>query len=219
MNQLLDRFHRLNSLQYLRALCALAVVLFHAESDANKDWTSTSEISLFSWGDLGVPMFFCLSGFIISYSGYLRPKKWWAFFYSRVARIYPAYIATTIFFITCLIILPSEVFNGTHSVSIEQIARTLLFNFGSTGGYVYVGWTLFYEMSFYFFFAFIIYRFPSLAKSKYFYYTISASLIICYSLSAFLYKESALMSRQFITNRISYFIIGMCIFLLSSKNH
>ena len=163
-------------------------------------------------------MFFCLSGFVISYSGYLRPKKWWAFFYSRLARIYPAYIATAFIFIACLIILPSGAFNSTPSVSIEKIIRTLVFDFGKTGGYVYVGWTLFYEMSFYFFFAFIIYRSPSIAKNKYFHYTISTSLIICYSLGTFFYRDSALMGTQLIANRITYFIIGICIFLLSSNS-
>lgn len=72
--------------------------MFHAEGDANKVLISTSKISLFSWGHLGVPIFFCLSGFVISYSGYLRPKIWWTFFCLRLARIYPAYIATAFFY-------------------------------------------------------------------------------------------------------------------------
>jgi peptidoglycan/LPS O-acetylase OafA/YrhL len=139
VKNLFNGFHKLNSLQYVRALCAIAVVMYHAEGGANQYWQSTGKISLFSWGHLGVPMFFCLSGFIIAYSGYLRPKRWWEFFYSRFARIYPAYIATAAAFVACLIFLPAGTFNSVPSVSIEQFARTLLFDFGRTGGYVYVG--------------------------------------------------------------------------------
>ena len=193
--------HKLNSLQYVRALSAIAVVLFHAEGGANKYWQSTAKISLFSWGHVGVPMFFCLSGFVIAYSGYLRPKRRWEFFYSRLARIYPAYMTITFIFVACLIALPSGTFTNAPNVSIEQLIKTFFFDFGGIGGYIYVGWTLFYEMVFYLFFSFLIFRFHDVARSKYFYYAIASGIILCYG---------------FNTPRIADFLIGISVFLLTA---
>lgn len=201
MKNLFNGFHKLNSLQYVRALSAIAVVMFHAEGGANKYWQSTGKISLFSWGHLGVPMFFCLSGFVIAYSGYMRPKRWGEFLYSRLVRIYPAYLAVTFVFVACLIALPSGVFNSVPSFSVEQLARTLFFDFGRTGGYVYVGWTLFYELVFYLCFSLLIFRFTVVAKNKYFYYGVASALILCYGFNA---------------TRIADFLIGISIFLLVS---
>jgi len=202
MNNMLSGFHKLNSLQYLRALCAIAVVFFHVEGGVNKYWSTENPIVLFEWGHLGVPMFFCISGFVITYSGYLRPKRCWEFLYSRFARIYPAYIATASLFVASLMILPPGTFNKVANISLERIARTLLFDFGRTGGYVYVGWTLFYEMTFYIIFSLIIFRFASIARSKLFYYLLSLSLIVCQMLA---------------WTRVADFMIGISIFLLASK--
>jgi exopolysaccharide production protein ExoZ len=200
MKNLIDGYHKLNSLQYIRALSAIAVVLYHVESDINKRWVSDDKIFLFSWGHLGVPMFFCLSGFVISYSGYLRPKKPLEFIYSRLARIYPAYLATTIVFIGCLIALPLGTFNSTPSVSIGQILKMLIFDFGRPeGGYIYTGWTLYYELIFYLCFSLLINKFSHIAKDKKFYYSISVGMAVCY-----------LFGRE----RIADFLIGISIFLI-----
>ena len=202
LNNILNSFNKLNSLQYLRALCAIAVVFYHAEVGVNKYWVAEIPNTLFKWGELGVPMFFCISGFVITYSGYLRPKRCWEFLYSRLARIYPAYVATASLFVSSLMILPAGSFNSTPNISFEQIARTLLFDFGRTGGYVYVGWTLFYEMTFYIIFSLIIFRFASIARSKLFYYLLSFSLVTCQMLAM---------------TRVADFMIGISIFLLASK--
>ena len=143
MKNILNGFDKFNSLQYLRALCAIAVVFFHVEGGVNKYWAAEIPITLFKWGHLATQMFFCISGFVITYSGYLRPKRCWEFLYSRFVRIYPAYVATTSLVVASWMILPSGSFNSTPNISFEQIARTLLFDFGRNGGYVYVGWTLF----------------------------------------------------------------------------
>lgn len=203
MSKLINGINKSNSLQYLRALSTLAVVMTHTEGDINKYWQSTGEIKLFSWGYYCVPMFFCISGFVISYSGYLRPKKWQDFVYSRLSRIYPVYNVIALIFIFCIILFPAGTFNNVPVVSIEKIGRTLLFDFGRVGGYVYVGWTLFYEMVFYFCFAFFVFRFPIIAKSKYFYYAIASGLILCY---------------LFTMTRIADFLFGISAFLIVSNS-
>lgn len=85
----------------------------------------------------------------------------------------------------------------------DQLAKTLFFDFGRSGGYVYVGWTLFYELVFYLCFCFVVFRFPAVAKSKYFYYGVASALIVCYLLGA---------------TRIADFLIGISVFLFVSKS-
>ena len=58
-------------------------------------------------------------------------------------------------------------------------------------------------MGFYLCFSFLIFRFPAIAKSKYFYYAVASGLILCYSLKA---------------TRIADFLIGISVFLLVSKS-
>ncbi len=195
---------RLNSLQYLRVFAAISVILFHVESGINsKYWVLDNNLQFFSWGDEGVSIFFCLSGFVIPYSSYNRPKKLINFLYSRIIRIYPAYIVTSLLFVLALIFLPDK------NPKLFLILKTIFFNFGKAGdgNYVYVGWTLFYEMIFYTMFSLIINNFRSIAKNDLFIYLISSSLICSY-----------LMSLDYIT----YFLVGINIFIikiLSSKEY
>lgn len=147
-------------------------------------------------------MFFCLSGFVISYSGYLRPKKTADFLLLRIARIYPAYLFVAVLFVGCLVALPSGSFNGAPTVNLGQIIRTLLFDFGRTGGYVYVGWTLFYEMMFYLCFALVSNRFDRIAKTAYFYCFTATGLLLCY---------------WFDWHRIADFLFGVSAFLIASN--
>ena len=202
MKLLGDKSHRLNSLQYVRATCALGVVLLHVEGGVNSYWKFENQIAWFSWGHLGVPMFFCLSGFVISYSGYLRPKKPADFLISRISRIYPVYLFIALLFIACILFLPPGVFNNVPTLTITQVIRTIFFDFGGTGGYVYVGWTLFYEMMFYLCFSVLSYRFAKIAKKNLFYYFVAACLTLCYFLSF---------------HRIADFLFGVSAFLIASN--
>jgi exopolysaccharide production protein ExoZ len=165
------------SLQYLRAIAALGVVLYHIEGGINGYMASDFQMRLFFWGYLGVSLFFVLSGFVISYSASLRSKSPFEFLYGRLARIYPAYLFVATLFILSLLAIPSGVFRTAPNVSFVTILKTLVFDFGNTGGYVYVGWTLFYEICFYMAFACIVSMFPKVSKSSWFYLFIAALLI------------------------------------------
>ena len=125
----MDSKLKFNSLQYLRGLSAIAVVLFHLETGINQYLEKQNYISLFSWGKIGVPMFFCLSGFVIAYSGYLKPKKLLDFLFTRVARIYPIYLLTTALYIALIILIPQKAFNSDVNLSIEKLTNTLFFWF------------------------------------------------------------------------------------------
>jgi peptidoglycan/LPS O-acetylase OafA/YrhL len=106
---------RLATVDMLRGVAALAVVLYHARE---KLWCGTSQLlaetgfpaspnawagyilSIFRVGWLGVPMFFVLSGYCI-HRGYARRLQadpgiaidWWAYARRRMWRIYPVYLA------------------------------------------------------------------------------------------------------------------------------
>lgn len=111
-------------------------------------------------------MFFCLSGFVIAYSGYLKPKKLLDFLFTRVARIYPIYLLTTALYIALIILIPQKAFNSDVNLSIEKLTNTLFFGFGGASGYIFVGWTLYYEMVFYILFSPLSYKFNELVRRK-----------------------------------------------------
>ena len=190
----LDKSIKLNSVQYIRIIAALSVIFFHIEQGINKKyWVMNEYLELFSWGQKGVSLFFCISGFVIAYSSYIRPKKMFKFLYSRIARIYPAYLFTALIFIFSLIFLPNK------NINPNEILNTIFFNFGISGGYVYVGWTLFYEMIFYTIFSTLSNNFKSIAKNQLFIYLISIVLIFSY-----------LTSSKYITD----FAVGIVVFLI-----
>lgn len=59
-----NRHHNIPSVQYLRGIAALMVVLFHASREvrAQIGWAT------FAWGEFGVDIFFNISGFVMMYS-------------------------------------------------------------------------------------------------------------------------------------------------------
>jgi exopolysaccharide production protein ExoZ len=195
---------RLQSLQALRAVAALSVVLFHTEIGIHAYLPSTATSTLFGWGSQGVPLFFILSGYVIAHSGLRRPRPTINFLVGRVARIYPVYLLLLGLFVACLLFLPQASFRGDQAFSWWMLTRSLLFNLGenigAAGGYIYVGWTLFYEMLFYICFSLLIPRFPEIARAPLFRGAITLGLVAC------------AISHQ---DLISDFLIGMGIVLLT----
>jgi peptidoglycan/LPS O-acetylase OafA/YrhL len=87
----------LQSLTPLRGLAALAVLLFHLTRGGD----DTSVPAFFLRGYLGVDLFFVLSGFVLTHvyhASLLSDASWrsaGAFFWARVARIYPVHLFVT----------------------------------------------------------------------------------------------------------------------------
>ncbi|EKY3117280.1 acyltransferase family protein [Cronobacter turicensis] len=131
------------SVQYLRGIAALLVVMYHF-SFFTPAWFS----SLFANGMIGVDVFFIISGFIIYFSTNRREEcSPSVFLIKRIARIYPLFLVALLANISLL----------SGHISAEQLIRGLLvlhndytlpapaFGFNLLPP----AWTLTYELAFY----------------------------------------------------------------------
>lgn len=86
----------IEALTGLRAIAAFIVFAYHYPLPADT-WVPQWLYSIMRSGNIGVPLFFTLSGFVICYNYYdrltTRPfKNMWPFLVNRFARIYPVYL-------------------------------------------------------------------------------------------------------------------------------
>jgi len=79
----------------LRFYAALFVLLFHSRFFADGTLLEIPIYALFSYGWMGVDIFFVLSGFVISYV-YSENLQFGDYLVRRFARIYPIYLLTTL---------------------------------------------------------------------------------------------------------------------------
>jgi exopolysaccharide production protein ExoZ len=150
---------RIEVIQALRGIAALAVVLFHA-----RIWIDGPVFNnagrLFKNGAAGVDLFFIVSGFIMVHSTWdVRGggRDAIRFLAKRTARIWPVYVVTTIVFVAATGTLLAWF---TTEAGLVGMGKALVFYpinptappfFDSTPNEV--GWTLNYEMWFYVLFA------------------------------------------------------------------
>jgi exopolysaccharide production protein ExoZ len=135
------------SIQYMRAIAAIAVLSFHAAQRAGFD---------FGIGAAGVDVFFVISGFImwvISARNPLRPVDFLA---RRAARIVPLYWLVTLVVAGTAIAAPALFPNLRPTLA--HVAKSLLFYphsdpAGFIAPLIVPGWTLNYEVFFYVVFA------------------------------------------------------------------
>jgi len=136
----------IHSIQYLRALAAIAVVCFHISEQFGGP---------FSIGAAGVDIFFVVSGFIMWVTTMGRPADPWSFIGRRITRIVPLYWIVTL--LTAAGILAKPQFFYDHILSPLNFGGSLFFlpivRNGALHPVVVQGWTLSYEMMFYLIFA------------------------------------------------------------------
>jgi peptidoglycan/LPS O-acetylase OafA/YrhL len=98
---------KLESIQLLRGIAALGVVLFHCLAIENKYFATAKVLPrMFELGQTGVDLFFVISGFVmvtVTRGRHGLPLESWRFLWARLTRIYPTYwfyfFLTTIVFI------------------------------------------------------------------------------------------------------------------------
>lgn len=98
---------RILSIQYMRGIAAILVVFFHYRFMLNNRYAQEDLGGIFSYGGLGVDLFFMISGYIIAFAT-RSDSSINNFIVRRIFRIYPAYISVIAIL---LIIVPNIKFN------------------------------------------------------------------------------------------------------------
>jgi exopolysaccharide production protein ExoZ len=172
------------SIQYLRALAALGVVIFHASPADN----------LFMVGNAGVDIFFVVSGFIMWSITEARPTSPAAFLRDRLIRIAPLYWLLTTLLVVGVLFMPNLFPN--LKIDLSYVVGSYLFvpmrPPGSTAAdpiwpVLVQGWTLNYEMFFYVLFSICLFLRPSLRLAA-----LSLTLLSCVIAGAFYGGSNAL---------------------------
>jgi peptidoglycan/LPS O-acetylase OafA/YrhL len=143
-NQEMRKFH---SIQQLRAIAALMVVLYHVYAYSirfNAEYNGFFEKTE-KFGLIGVLLFFVISGFIMSYLIDIQEPL---FLLKRILRIYPSYFLA----VMLLIFLKAFLFSSVSLPYLPKAMSLLPFSVMQQEDAVYplaIEWTLVYEIFFY----------------------------------------------------------------------
>jgi exopolysaccharide production protein ExoZ len=137
------------SVQYLRGVAAVAVVLHHALVQLEKFGFQTPTDALSN----GVPVFFVISGFVMWLTTAERPIGTLEFYRHRFVRIVPLYWAVSLFMLALLLVAPwafkSSRFDLWHVISSFLFVPAMHPVKHEMQPLLFPGWTLNYEMFFY----------------------------------------------------------------------
>lgn len=149
---------RFDTLEGLRGIAALLVVMFHVQDVFGRDANIVPFGGLFGAGDRGVDLFFVLSGFIIMVThgpDIGTPARAIPYLYKRVCRVFPSVWILTI----AAAVVYAWHFGGSgKAAKLEpwNVAASLLLLPQNGPPLVNVTWTLTYEILFYALFALLI---------------------------------------------------------------
>lgn len=138
----------INSIQILRAIAAIMVVMYHITIKAEQ--YNNESFTWFHIGEYGVDLFFIISGFIMCYTTATRQVTFSRFMRDRIKRIIPLYWVMTTVALAVYLVAPSIVNSSGGETSIFA-SYTLIPNGDKL--LVQNGWTLSYEFLYYFIFA------------------------------------------------------------------
>jgi peptidoglycan/LPS O-acetylase OafA/YrhL len=148
---------RVDSLQLIRAVAALGVVIFHTHAYfiTMKLYPNEPISSFFNMGFAGVELFFVLSGFImvfIHWKDMGRRDKFLIFFLKRITRIIPLYWFFLVFLMAIYFSIPR--LSPENLQNIVYVLKSFFLIPNDKGFILEVAWTLTYEFVFYAFFPF-----------------------------------------------------------------
>lgn len=142
----------IHSIQILRAVAAMLVVLFHGQlafSTRIAEPGFDSESYLFAFGAVGVHIFFVISGFIMVFTsrfdGSFNAK---GFMRRRLLRVYPIYWICAALYLSVYALI-----GISYDIPLGKIVGALLLLPGDAPAIIGPAWTLAYEMFFYLCFA------------------------------------------------------------------
>jgi exopolysaccharide production protein ExoZ len=148
------------SIQILRGLACVAVVLFHSSMQFEQYYHQSLFGGVFASGYGGVDLFFVISGFVIAHSSAAdldKPARFKSYWYKRIIRIFPIYWAVLLAVVLGSMMVAPSAKSTTFSVPAhlsEWISTILLLpNHKPVVG---VSWTLSYELFFYLMFSLLV---------------------------------------------------------------
>lgn len=191
---------RLQALDLIRFIAALAVVFYHYLAQPDSSFPQLAAIAQF--GYLGVPLFFMISGFVIAASAEQRSPL--QFVISRAARLYPAYWLAVLFTSAALWLLGS-----TTPSALQILANlTMLNDYIGVANIDGVYWTLQVELKFYAcVFLLIAFR---LLHLYHFWLPIWVLVTLTYLITGYPSKMGWVINPGY----SCYFISGICLYLI-----
>lgn len=182
----------LTSIQLLRAVAAMSVVFFHMET--------VPQLGIF-----GVDIFFVISGFVMAMvtSQNTAPG---AFLLSRIIRIVPLYWILTTALAVVILVEPTLILSTTFNL--VNYLKSLFFipyfkESGLLQPFLFVGWTLNYEMLFY------VCMTTGLLVSRRWHIQITVALLFVLYLIFGRFSQSPLLTEFFGNLKIFEFVIGI----------
>lgn len=198
----------LYSVQFLRGIAALLVVIAHSSHKANQ-----YQINIFQdfhIGGSGVDLFFIISGFIMCYTTYGKKVDFKSFIKNRIKRILPLYWLLTLIALILYLLYPHLINSSGGKTGI--IESFFLIPNGSKF-LINNGWTLSYEFYYYLIFSSLLFfsfndkkRFSIIIS--YFVFATILGLAINFSNPYFLFLTS---------NLLLEFALGVICFLIFNK--
>jgi len=148
---------KLYHIQALRGFAAILVMLAHLY-DAEVKYSADHLLGPWTlYGNLGVDIFFLISGFIMVYTTWARPRGVKAaseFLFRRSIRIYPLYWLVSLAVFIIFLIRPDMVFASRETA--PTLWKSFLLFPDVVPPLLLVGWTLIFEMYFYLIFTVIM---------------------------------------------------------------
>ncbi|WP_250658211.1 acyltransferase family protein [Alkalimarinus coralli] len=204
---------RLESLDGLRGVAAVAVLAFHYIYHYNRLYGHGFNVPEWTFaGYYGVHLFFLVSGFVIFWT-LSKCEKPFDFIWSRFTRLYPVYWAAL-----SLTFLAVSIYGlSGREVSLDTFVANLLMiheylGFKHVDG---VYWTLTLELAFYFwmFLLFILNQLKNIEKWLLLWLTIAAMFFI----SGLDQKTDARITKFFLFDFIALFSAGICFYKVWSQ--
>lgn len=172
------------ALTSIRGIAALYVFLFHI----HVTYQDNQFFSLFSQGELGVDLFFVLSGYIMAFvygDTNFKVTNFTSFYRefisARIARVYPLHLVSLIFLLVVVMLLPGfkERFKLDYFSANTFVTNILLIqNWGITRiGWNVVSWSISAEWFMYLLFPIMLYAKRNV-RNKYFLFAIIFLIII-----------------------------------------
>jgi len=196
-------------LDELRGIAAFSVVIFHYFTNYDQHYNHSFTVPDFlSYGYLGVPLFFIISGFVI-FMTVSKINSLPKFIISRFSRLYPVYwVAATLTFLWTLNFGPSDRIVSTQSYFINLL---MIQEYLSIPHVDRVYWTLTIELAFYFWISVLLIT-KQLTRINYF--------LIAAVLAAIFYDQVPVIIRQLLLLKyISFFAAGICFYNINKKQN